>query len=64
MIAFYLFNQLNPSLVGSTLTFGMIGVRKYVRNCATLLIVPISTLVWIEGRSVPWDNSSNLLKDI
>ena len=43
------------------------GIRKPARNPSTLLVTPTisyRTLVGLAGGFVPWENLSNLLKDI
>ena len=52
-------------LVGSTLIFESMGVRKSARTPSTLHVVPVimyHTLGGINGGFFPWDNLYNLLK--
>ena len=68
--AFLLINHcisISPSLVGSLFIFISMGVRKSARSPSPVLVAPAVqslSLVGLDGRFVPWDNLSKLLKDI
>ena len=57
--------SISPSLVCSPPIFGRISVRKPSRTLSALLValaISLCTLVRLDGRFIPWENSSNLLK--
>ena len=54
-----------PSIVGSPPIFGGIDVRKFARTLFKMVVAPAMTshaIVGINGRFVPWENLSNMLK--
>ena len=58
--------SISTSLVSFLSIFGRIGSGKSARTPSTLIVAPTisyHTLVGIDSGFVPWDNSSNMLKD-
>ena len=56
---------ISTSLVSYSLIFGSIGVGKSLSTPSALIVAPAittPTMGGIDGRFIPWDKSSNLLK--